>query len=203
LLNIDAPRDKDELLALYELGKDASGDGSIVEIGSFRGSSTVALAMGSRKGAGKRPRIYSIDPYEHFTGELGRAFGPMDRVRLLKNLLYAGVAQDVWLIHLPSQAASRAWSGPISLLWIDGDHSYEGTHADLEFWSPFVIPDGVIAFDDSLDPDVGPCRVIAEALESARFERVAVHGKITVLRPVAALGPAAGMARARHGAHSL
>src|SRR5688500_7156417 len=61
LLTLDSPRATDELLALYELGRQAGADGAIVEIGTFQGSSTIALALGTR--AGNNVRIYSIDPY--------------------------------------------------------------------------------------------------------------------------------------------
>ncbi|HVT87925.1 MAG TPA: class I SAM-dependent methyltransferase [Tepidisphaeraceae bacterium] len=181
VLCLNAPRGKDELIALYELGRSASAEGSIVEIGSFHGSSAAALALGSRKG--NHPRIYSIDPYEPFAPpDSRRTYGPHDRVFLLRTILSAGVAEDVWLINLPSVAASRAWSGPISLLWIDGDHSYEGAKADFDAWSPFVIPGGLVAFDDTTDKNLGPWRVIDEALQTGQFERHAAHGKIAVLR---------------------
>jgi predicted O-methyltransferase YrrM len=188
LLAIDAPRGEEELIALYELARAASARGSIVEIGAFRGSSTVALALGAR--AGNRPRVYSIDPYENFTGEFGRTFGPHDRPHLLKNLLAAGVAEAVWQIHLPSHAACKAWSHPISLLWIDGDHSYEGVKRDLDAWSRFVIPDGIIVFDDSLDPHEGPARVIQGAVEHGQLCRVDLRGKITITRPTRPLAQA-------------
>jgi len=188
LLTIDAPRGEEELIALYDLARAASGRGSIVEIGAFRGSSTVALALGAR--AGNRPRVYSIDPYEEFTGEFGRTFGPQDRAQLLRNLLAAGVAEDVWQIHLPSRTAARAWSGPISLLWIDGDHSYNGVRGDLDAWAGFVPADGVIVFDDSLDPQHGPARVIEEELAAGTLSRVEVRGKITITRRARALAQA-------------
>ncbi len=181
VLALNSPRHPGELIALYELARAAPPDGNIVEIGSFRGSSAVALAMGAR--AGNHQRVYTIDPYDSFKGPLGRTFGPLDRVHLLRNLLRAGVAEDVWVVNLPSVATSKAWSGPISLLWIDGDHSYDAVRADLECWSRFVMPEGLIAFDDSLDPEIGPARVVRELLESGRFERHSIRGKITILRP--------------------
>jgi predicted O-methyltransferase YrrM len=182
VLTLDAPRGADELKALYELGRQAPSGGHIVEIGSFHGSSAVALASGSRKG--NRLRVYSIDPYEPFSppGER-RTYGPFDRIPLFKNLLRGGVVEDVWLINLPSQQAAKAWSYPISLLWIDGDHSYEGVKRDLESFESFVKPDGLIAFDDATEPSLGPYRVIEEAVAASRLQRVAMHGKIAVLRP--------------------
>lgn len=181
VLTLNAPRGADELKALYELGRSAPAGGHIVEIGSFHGSSAVALALGSRKGNGQR--VYSIDPYEPFSppGER-RTYGPSDRIPLLRNLLRGGVVENVWLINLPSHQAARAWSDPISLLWIDGDHSYEGAKRDLDCFGSFLLPGGMIAFDDATDPALGPSRVIEEAVAAGRLERMAMHGKIAVLR---------------------
>jgi len=36
----------------------------------------------------------------------------------------------------------------LELLFIDGDHSYQGVKADFEMYSPLVSPEGVIAFHD-------------------------------------------------------
>ena len=94
----------------------------------------------------------------------------------------AGVVEDVWLINLPSAQAAKAWESPISLLWIDGDHSYEGARRDFECFERFVTPDGLVAFDDATEPKLGPFRVIEEAVAAGRLERIAVYGKIAVLR---------------------
>lgn len=37
---------------------------------------------------------------------------------------------------------------PVDLLFIDGDHTFEGVKADYEMYSPLVHPAGVIAFHD-------------------------------------------------------
>jgi hypothetical protein len=47
-----------------------------------------------------------------------------------------------------SADAAKEWSGPIRLLFIDGDHSYEASKQDFEMWSPFVVPHGIICFHD-------------------------------------------------------
>ena len=40
---------------------------------------------------------------------------------------------------------------PIEVLFIDGDHSYEGAKADFERWSAFVQPGGHVLFHDAVD----------------------------------------------------
>jgi hypothetical protein len=52
------------------------------------------------------------------------------------------------------------WRRDIDLLFIDGDHSYEGCKTDLISWLPWVRPGGWIAFHDSGEDSVA--RVISE-----------------------------------------
>lgn len=40
---------------------------------------------------------------------------------------------------------------PIDVLFIDGDHSYEGVKQDYEMYAPLVRPGGVVAFHDICD----------------------------------------------------
>ena len=48
----------------------------------------------------------------------------------------------------------------IDLLFIDGDHTYEGVRRDFEMYSPLVKPGGLIALHDILPhPDVPDCDV--------------------------------------------
>jgi hypothetical protein len=50
--------------------------------------------------------------------------------------------------HEPSQELAKRWDKKISLLLIDGDHSYEGVMADLESWLPHMKESGVILMHD-------------------------------------------------------
>ncbi len=169
----------DEALCLYELASRVE-EGSIVEIGSYRGKSTVALATGSQQGY--QAPVVAIDPHESFVGVIGGKFGPQDRTAFFKNMLRAGCVESVRLINLPSQTVVKVWSEPIGLLWLDGDHSYAAVTADFFGFEPFVTPGGYIAIHDSIDQRLGPAKVVAEALSSGRFEKVAEVELTTVLR---------------------
>jgi hypothetical protein len=164
---------------LYRLAREAAG-GCIVEIGSFRGKSTIALALGARAEGGAR--VYAVDPYLPFVGLRGGHFGPRDKTALLTTLLLADVAEQVWLLHTPSEQAARGWAEPIALLWVDGDHSYQAVRTDLASWGRFLVPGGLVAFHDSVDERLGPYRVIDEALRAGDYERVCTVGTVTVLR---------------------
>lgn len=169
----------EEAELLYQLAARVRS-GSIVEIGSYHGKSTVALALGSRDH--HRVPVYAVDPNEVFTGVLGGQFGPVDRAEFLANLLRCGVAETVRVVNLKSRQAAAGLQGPVGLLWIDGDHRYEAVKEDLDCWQPHLLPGALVALHDSKDPNLGPLRVIREAIEAGEFEQVDLVGSTTVLR---------------------
>jgi predicted O-methyltransferase YrrM len=126
---------------LYHLARSGPGAGAIVELGSWKGLSTIYLAAGSKQGG--RERVTAIDP-----------FSPERHVEFHKNLLGAGVADWVRPHVAESVAAARDWDGgPIRLLYIDALHTYPQVRQDYEAWYPLVAPGGLIAFHDALEPN--------------------------------------------------
>ncbi|HXA13920.1 MAG TPA: class I SAM-dependent methyltransferase [Opitutaceae bacterium] len=47
-----------------------------------------------------------------------------------------------------SRVAARLGSEKVDLLFIDGDHSYEGVKADFQLYCPWVRPGGLVVFHD-------------------------------------------------------
>lgn len=129
--------------------------GCVAEIGSFKGRSTCWLAAGVQgRGAGK---VYAID---HFTGspehQPGGSHADPDIVKdgttlnaFRANIARLNLGDHVEAVVAPSLEAAKTWSkGPIRLLFIDGDHSYEATKADLAAWKPHLAPGALVAFHD-------------------------------------------------------
>ncbi len=171
----------EEALLLYKLAKSAMG-GCIVEVGSYRGRSSVFLGLGSIDGAGVP--VYAIDPHKKFTGVLGGVFGPKDRTEFYRAMLSNKCSEIVSLINLSSDKFCKTWNEPISLLWIDGDHSYNGVKNDFDSWINHMQPDGLIAFDDATDKNLGPHKLIDELIESGLFAKVTSVGKVIVIEKV-------------------
>jgi len=169
----------DEAVLLYYLAREVRS-GCIVEVGSYRGRSSVFLGRGSLDGA--NVPVYAIDPHKSSIGVLGGVFGPKDRTTFYRSMLDNDCSEIVSLINLSSECFSPSWSEPISLLWIDGDHSYEGVKRDFRCWLPHLQANATIAFDDAADPKLGPRRLIDELTESKQFEEVVKIGKIVVIR---------------------
>ena len=168
----------EEVELLYRLASEVRS-GAIVEIGSYRGKSTVTLALGSRDH--HRVPVYAIDPHETFTGVMGYKFEPADRTEFLRNLVRCEVSEIVRVVNLPSTAAAAGWNQPVGLLWIDGDHRYASVKQDLECWERHVAPGARVALHDSTDPTLGPRQAIREAIEAGRFQQLEVVGLTTVL----------------------
>lgn len=164
---------------LYRLAQANPGTGAIVEIGSYKGKSTVWLAFGSRKVGSDK--VYAVDPHKPLPEE---GFFEDTEADFLRNIGEAGVEDRVVPMMIPSEEAARAWSGPIKLLWIDGDHRYEQARKDFVLWEPHLIEGGVVAMHDTIRKK-GAKRVLWECIfRSNRFERIAIVDNITSARKV-------------------
>ena len=129
---------------LYRLAKDAR---TVVEIGSFRGKSCVLMLEGAKAHGNTDVRITCIDPHEptHFG-----AFKDEDHDAFEATIGAHGFTGRVNHLRMYSHDAIAGWDGtPIDVLWVDGDHSYEGAKTDFVDWAPFVRPGGVIAAHDA------------------------------------------------------
>jgi len=170
----------DEAGELIRLAAQVSVDSCVLEVGSYRGRSATALALGAKSG-GNAP-VYAIEPHEQYVGVLGGTFGPADRQAFFRNVIKAGVAEQIRLVNLSSEVVSKGWSRPIGMLWLDGDHSFEGVQRDFEAWAPFLVSDAVVAFHDAHDPALGPRQMIDRLLADGDFEQFSAVGELVALR---------------------
>jgi predicted O-methyltransferase YrrM len=156
------------------------GQGSIVEIGSFKGKSTVMLATVAQH-YGVSP-VVAIDPHNFDNPELAEhraAPGASSYEAFLRNLESSGVADLVEVHRARSTDVSPGWTQPIRFLWIDGNHAYSGAKADFDGFLPHLIPGGIVAFHDALHLFSGPIRVfVEEVLRSDRFGAAGFVGSI-------------------------
>ena len=159
---------------LFMLAQHADPQTCIVEIGSWKGKSTIWLAAGALVGRGAR--VIAIDPH---TGSYEHAPGQNTELELRQNLQRAGVAHQVDVVVARSEEVAVGFDRPVSLLWIDGDHSYESTKRDLLLWQDHVIDGGIIAFHDTFI-NSGPEHVVSEFIvRSKHFSDLGFAGTIT------------------------
>lgn len=117
-----------------------------VEIGSARGWSTCLIGLALRENG--RGRLHAIDP--HTSNDWSDKNSSNSRQVLEANLEKVGVSELVEIHQKYSTEAAKGWTAPIDLLFIDGDHSYEGVKQDWDLFSPFVKEFGVTLFHDTL-----------------------------------------------------
>jgi len=143
--------------------------GLIVEIGSFKGRSTVMLA--SVAAHYQLGPVVAIDPHNFNLSVAPAKSSPASSYdKFVESLRVAGVSEHVEFRHALSKDVSASWNRPIRMLWIDGDHSYAGAKADFDGFMPHLNPNGIVALHDSLNLFPGPIRVFVEdVLRSSRF----------------------------------
>ncbi len=145
------------------------GRGAIVEIGSFKGKSTVMLAsVAAHYGLGP---VVAIDPHTApSVTDPGLQAGISTFHEFQASLKSAGVEEHVETHREFSGVVAQGWDRPIRLLWIDGDHTFRGAKEDFDLFAPHLQEEGVVALHDALNAFEGPVRVFVEnILRSDRY----------------------------------
>lgn len=152
--------------------------GAILEIGTFKGKSTVGLAAVARR-QGLDP-IVTVDPHTAPAATDPDLAGQGSSWEgFVTTLGVAGVRDRVEAHRMYSRDLARAWKRPIRMLWIDGDHTHAGTLEDYRLFSRYLVPGGVIALHDVLHTYEGPVRVfVEEILNSDGFGPAGICGSI-------------------------
>jgi predicted O-methyltransferase YrrM len=163
--------------ALFRAAAATTGKGLIVEIGSWKGRSTAWLAAGARLSGAK---VYAVDPHT-------RSREDPDAVTLEEfraNMARAGLADHVEALVMTSTEAAHSIPGPVELLFIDGDHSYDGVRQDVALWLPRLVDGGTVMFHDVGTAGYsGPRRVFRRSIcWNAGFDSIERVGSMVIAR---------------------
>jgi MMP 1-O-methyltransferase len=162
-----------DFLAL--LGAYPTARGCVLEIGAFKGASTIVLSKAARVGGDRE--MWTCDPFTNPCGSdlpEGTCYPEFQN-----NLRRSGEQNSVKVFKGLSQDLAKQWHDPIRVLWIDGDHRYEATKQDFELFRPFLTDGAIVAFHDVLGWQRGPCRVFADdVLLSQEFGACGLSGTI-------------------------
>jgi MMP 1-O-methyltransferase len=177
--------DEEEGLFLYQAAAEAAHQGPCLEIGSYCGKSAIYLGMGCKTCEGV---LYSIDHHrgseEQQPGEEyydATLFDPQSGCIntfpfFRKTIEKAGLEDTVIPLVCPSPLAARQWATPLSLVFIDGGHSFESAYQDYQNWARHILPGGYLLIHDIFeDPKKGgqaPYRVYRMALDSGHFQEL-------------------------------
>jgi predicted O-methyltransferase YrrM len=140
----------DQAHRLWEAARRVAPPGQIVEIGSFRGRSTIVLGLAAPDGV----EVVAIDP--HGGGDRGpqeitpdEARGDEDNRVFRANLEGAGVSEAIRHVRRMSDEASGEVEGSIAMLYVDGAHRYSPARADIELWGASVVVGGTLLVHDA------------------------------------------------------
>ena len=156
----------------------APGKGAILEIGSFKGKSTVGLA--SISAHYRLGKIVTVDPHTAPSvtdPDLKGQASSWDDFRA--TLRAAGVEDSVEVHRGFSRDLAQDWNRKIRFLWIDGDHTYKGAKEDIDLFRRHLADGAIVALHDVLHTFEGPIRVfVEELLASNEFGPAGLCGSI-------------------------
>jgi predicted O-methyltransferase YrrM len=166
-----------KFLALIAACPTASGE--ILEIGSFKGKSTIILAKASSL-VDTNTIVNAVDPMTapcETDPDLEGSASSLDDFR--KNICEHNLESRIRLHQMMSHDLAPSWSKPLRLLWIDGDHTYPGTLRDFRGFAPHLIDKGIVAIHDTLHQFEGGARVfLEEVLRNPNFGACGFCGSI-------------------------
>jgi MMP 1-O-methyltransferase len=184
-----------EGLALYEAGLEGARIGPMLEIGSYCGKSAIYLGAAAEE---RMAVLFSIDHHggseEHQPGEeyhdprlVDPETGRVDTLPTFKRtIVEAGLENSVVAVVGDSATIAARWTRPLGLVFIDGGHSQEAADADLDGWSPHLLPRGLLlihdVFPNPADGGRPPFNIYERALASGDYEEVRAVGSLRVLR---------------------
>ena len=171
--------------------------GSVLEIGTYCGKSALNFSEVAKDVNGL---IYTIDHHmgseEHQRGEEYHDSELFDErlkkfntlPEFLNNLKSKKMAKFIIPIIDKSQNASNFFSEKISLLFIDGGHSFETALSDYNAWKDKICSEGLLVIHDVFpNPKDGgrpPYEIYTLARESNEFDDLGIYETLGILKKV-------------------
>ncbi len=187
--------DKDEAERLYALALQSSKNGPALEIGSYCGKSAYIIGSACKENSSI---LFSIDHHrgseeqqpfeEYFDKDLFDQ--KLSRVNTFpffqETITRTGLENTVVPIIASSNIAGKMWQTPISMLFIDGGHSFKACHEDFLTWACHIKTNGFLIIHDIFkNPEKGgqaPRQVYEIAIESGNYNELEMTKTLGVLK---------------------
>lgn len=135
----------------------------IIEIGGWKGASTVHMVR-TALDLDLDPLVFTVDFWQDSILQDESSmipspwFGGITTYQqFLFNICVSGCDRNVIPIRTWSPHGApllTSWGVKADLIYVDGDHSYEGCLRDMTFYYPLLAPGGIMFGDDIMEPGV-------------------------------------------------
>ena len=184
---------QDEAQALREAAARAPA-GLWLEIGTYCGKSTVHLgSVAAQRGA----HLVTLDHHHgseenqpgcpwHDQSLVDPGTGRLDTLPSLRaTLAEAGLEATVSVLVATTQQVAQWWTTPLTLLFLDGNHTEDVAQHDYAAFARHLVPGGLLAvhdvFADPRDGGQPPWHVVQRALGDGAFTQVGEHRSLRLL----------------------
>ena len=158
---------------------------AIVEVGSYCGRSTVAMA-GAVRALAAKATVYSIDPHLGDVGAIDSAAGQIATAptleRFVANIRRFGL-EDV-IVPIQARSTDVLWHKPITLMLVDGLHDYLNVSRDVAHFERWLVGGGYLLFHDHSDDFPGVGAVVRQLLASHHYVARDQCGSLLVLQKI-------------------
>jgi len=184
----------DEAAALRHAAA-AAAAGVWLEIGTYCGKSTVHLGAVA---AGRGLHLVTVDHHHgseenqpgwqwHDQSLVDPRSGRLDTLPSLRRTLAdACLESTVSVLVATTQQVAQWWTTPLTLLFLDGNHTEDVAQHDYAAFARHLLPGGVLAvhdvFPDPRDGGAPPWHVVQRALRDGAFTQMGEHGSLRLLR---------------------
>ncbi len=132
--------------------------GIVIEVGSYKGRSTVVLAS-AIVDSGVKTTLFAIDPHD---GILSGKRVEQTWDEFSKNINSSGVSSPINPVR--TSTSNYQMNAKVAALFIDGLHDYQSVAFDYGSYGKLVVPGGVVAFHDYSNPDFPGVREFADSM---------------------------------------
>ena len=184
----------DEAASLHEAAL-AAPAGTWLEVGTYCGRSTVHLG-GAARDVGAH--LVTLDHHRgseenqpgwewHDASLVDPHTGRLETLPSLRRTLWdADLDAVVSVLVATTQQVGPWWTTPLSLLFLDGNHTEQVAQHDYAAFAPHVLEGGTLLVHDVFErPEDGgrpPWNVFRRAVDSGAFSEAGVTGSLRVLR---------------------
>jgi predicted O-methyltransferase YrrM len=150
---------------LEYLASAANNCSTILEIGSWKGRSTIALAKNTSG------LVYCVDTW---IGSEEQGVGNIDSDALFESFLHniknAEVDNRVIPVRMPSKYARQSFLGDLKfdLIFIDAAHDYDSVKDDILAWQPLLRDGGILCGHDYHEAWDGVRKAVDELIPKFR-----------------------------------